>query len=100
MPFADNAFDAVELTGNGLTPSFPHNPFLLANGNVMVYDNGNRRNHEVVQPADGVTKAVEIAFSGTPPTDASIGVRALLHSPACRDPNRFHWLSTPCRRAS
>ncbi|MCZ6785267.1 MAG: aryl-sulfate sulfotransferase [Proteobacteria bacterium] len=52
--------------------SFQHAPQLLANGNMMLFDNGNRRDHLEHTPATGVSKALELAFTGTPPTGASI----------------------------
>lgn len=61
VDFGDNLF------------SFQHAPEALPNGNLLVYDNGNRRDHIDQTNATGVTKAVEIAFSGgEPPTGASI----------------------------
>jgi hypothetical protein len=59
-PFGDNLF------------SWQHSPELQPNGNLLIYDNGNRRDHIVQTEATGVTKAVEVAFSGDPPTSASI----------------------------
>ena len=38
----------------------------------MIFDNGSRRDHIVQTPATGVSKAIELAFSGEPPTDAKI----------------------------
>jgi hypothetical protein len=59
VDFGDNLF------------SFQHAPELLPNGNMLLFDNGNRRDH-IVQTV-GVSKAVELAFSGAPtPTSASI----------------------------
>jgi hypothetical protein len=53
--------------------SFQHAPELLPNGNMMVYDNGNRRDHIVHTEETGVSKAIELEFSGgDPPTSASI----------------------------
>jgi hypothetical protein len=49
--------------------SFQHAPENPPNGNMLLYDNGNRRDH---MDQTGVTKVVEIAFTGNPPTDASI----------------------------
>jgi hypothetical protein len=54
--------------------SFQHAPQMLPNGNMMVYDNGNRRDgidHDTA--GTGVSKAIELAFTeGPTPTDASI----------------------------
>jgi hypothetical protein len=52
--------------------SFQHAPELHANGNMLLFDNGNRRDHIDQTPATGVSKAVELAFTGAPPTGASI----------------------------
>lgn len=53
--------------------SWQHAPQLLPNGNMMVYDNGNRRDHVDQTDETGVTKAIELVFSGgDPPTSASI----------------------------
>jgi hypothetical protein len=60
VDFGDNLF------------SWQHAPQLLPNGNMMVYDNGNRRDHIVHTPATGVTKAIELEFTGSPPTSTSI----------------------------
>jgi hypothetical protein len=61
VDFGDNLF------------SFQHALQLLANGNLMVFDNGNRRDHTVHTNATGTTKAIELSFSGgDPPTGASI----------------------------
>jgi len=59
-PFGDNLF------------SFQHAPELQANGNLLIYDNGNRRDHLVHSAATGQTKAVELSFDAAPPTNASI----------------------------
>jgi hypothetical protein len=60
VDFGDNLF------------SFQHAPDLLPNGHMMVFDNGNRRDHIVQTPQTGVSKAIELAFTGDPPTNASI----------------------------
>lgn len=61
VDFGDNLF------------SFQHSPQMLPNGNMIVYDNGNRRDHVDQTNETGVTKAIEIAFSGGErPTNASI----------------------------
>jgi hypothetical protein len=54
--------------------SFQHAPEMQTNGNILIYDNGNRRDHLVHTPQSGtgVTKAVELAFTGNPPTGAAI----------------------------
>ncbi|MHC5023344.1 MAG: aryl-sulfate sulfotransferase [Planctomycetota bacterium] len=55
--------------------SFQHAVQMLPNGNMMVYDNGNRRDHQVHTAETGVTKAVELAFTNGEdgiPVDASI----------------------------
>jgi hypothetical protein len=53
--------------------SFEHAPEMQPGGNMLLFDNGNRRGHVDQTPATGVTKVVELAFSGgEPPTGASI----------------------------
>jgi hypothetical protein len=52
--------------------SFQHAPDLLANGNMMVYDNGNRRDHIVQTDETGFSRAIELSFTGSPPTSAEI----------------------------
>jgi len=67
MPSGDTDF------GHNLF-SFQHAPQLLPNGNMMVYDNGNRRDGVVIpRGEEGITKSIELAFTGgAVPTDASI----------------------------
>jgi hypothetical protein len=60
VDFGDNLF------------SYQHAPEMLPNGNMMVYDNGNRRDGIVQTEQTGVTKAIELSFTGNPPTGASI----------------------------
>lgn len=59
VPFGDDLF------------SYQHSPMLLSNGNMVLFDNGNRRGGS---PAgqNGATFAVELAFLGSPPTGAEI----------------------------
>jgi hypothetical protein len=52
--------------------SFQHAPELLPNGNMVLFDNGNRRDHTDQNNATGVSKAIELQFTGTPPTAAAI----------------------------
>jgi hypothetical protein len=52
--------------------SFQHAPQLLPNGNMVLFDNGNRRDHVNQTNQTGVSKAIELQFTGDPPTDASI----------------------------
>lgn len=53
--------------------SFQHAPQLLPNGNIMVYDNGNRRDHVDQSAQTGITRAIELTFSsGNRPEPASI----------------------------
>lgn len=52
--------------------SFQHAPQILANGNMVLFDNGDRRNHVDQNNQTGVSKAIELEFTGSPPTDASI----------------------------
>ncbi len=52
--------------------SFQHAPELQPNGNMLLFDNGGRRDHIVQTNETGVSKAVELAFTGDPPTTASI----------------------------
>jgi hypothetical protein len=50
--------------------SFQHAPQILPNGNMVLFDNGNRRKSPATPP---MTKAIEIAFSGgAVPSSASI----------------------------
>jgi hypothetical protein len=64
VDFGDNLF------------SFQHAPQLLPNGNMMVYDNGNRRDNIIQTPETGVSKPIELAFDYDPetgiPVDTSI----------------------------
>ncbi len=43
--------------------SYQHAPELQPNGNMVLYDNGNRRDHEEVIPPNGTSKAIELAFT-------------------------------------
>lgn len=52
--------------------SFEHGHEVLPNGNVVLFDNGNRRDHMDQTPKTGVSKAIEIEITGNPPSDASI----------------------------
>ena len=66
MPSGDTDF------GDNLF-SFQHAPEMLPNGNMMVYDNGNRRDHQDQTGETGVSKAIELAFfGGDPPASAFI----------------------------
>ena len=68
MPSGDTDF------GDGLF-TFQHAPQLLPNGNMMLYDNGNRRDGIVHtnNSGTGVTKAIELSFDDNQaPTNASI----------------------------
>jgi hypothetical protein len=65
MPSGDDDF------GDNLF-SFQHAPEMQPNGNMVLFDNGNRRDHIVHNNATGVTKAVELALTGNPPTSAAI----------------------------
>jgi len=65
MPSGDAAF------GDNLF-SWQHAPELQPNGNLLIYDNGNRRDHTDQTPGSGVSKAIEVAFTGDPPSAASI----------------------------
>jgi hypothetical protein len=60
VDFGDNLF------------SFQHAPEMLPNGNMVLFDNGNRRDHVDQTNATGVSKAIELQFTGTPPTAAAI----------------------------
>lgn len=55
--------------GNDLF-SYQHSPQLLPNGNLVLFDNGNRRGGE--PPSSGQTFAVEIELSGSPLDQAEI----------------------------
>ena len=65
MPSGDATF------GDNLF-SWQHAPELQPNGNLLIYDNGNRRDHMDQTAGSGVSKAVEVAFTGDPPSAASI----------------------------
>ena len=58
------------MVGNDLF-SYQHSPQLLPNGNLVLFDNGNRRGG-VPAGADARTYAVEIELSGSPLEEASI----------------------------
>lgn len=60
VDFGDNLF------------SFQHAHEHQPNGNLLLFDNGNRRDHIVQDASTGMSKAVELAFTGSPPTSASI----------------------------
>ncbi len=54
--------------------SFQHAPELQPNGNILLFDNGNRRDR-IVHPnnsTDTISRAIEISLTGNPPTSASI----------------------------
>jgi hypothetical protein len=65
MPSGDAAF------GDNLF-SWQHAPELQPNGNLLIYDNGNRRDHTDQTTGSGVSKAIEVSFTGDPPSAASI----------------------------
>ncbi len=65
MPSGDATF------GDNLF-SWQHAPELQPNGNLVIYDNGNRRDHMDQTTGSGVSKAIEVAFTGIPPSAASI----------------------------
>lgn len=57
VEFGDNLF------------SFQHGHEILPNGNIVMYDNGNRRDHIDHNAQTGVSKAIEVQITdGTPPT--------------------------------
>ena len=60
--------------------SGPHNGTWLSNGNLLVFDNGNRRGGVDQTAETGITKVVELEFSGDPISAASIA---------------FEWTSIP-----
>jgi hypothetical protein len=64
--------DGIPYFGHDLF-SFQHAPQLLPNGDLMLYDNGNRRGGVVQTPESGISKAIQLSFSdGDPATSASI----------------------------
>ena len=65
MPSGDATF------GDNLF-SWQHAQELQPSGNLVIYDNGNRRDHTDQTPGSGVSKAVEVALTGNPPSGASI----------------------------
>jgi hypothetical protein len=60
MPSGDTDF------GDNLF-STQHAPALQPNGNILLYDNGARRDHIFQSNATGVTKVVELEPTGDPP---------------------------------
>jgi hypothetical protein len=54
--------------------SWQHSPEIQPDGNMLLYDNGNRRGHVDRDESDGITKVIELTFSGSPskPNNASI----------------------------
>ncbi len=52
--------------------SYQHSPQLLPNGNMVLFDNGNRRGGVPANGQNGQSYAIELAFTGSPPTDAEI----------------------------
>jgi hypothetical protein len=46
---------------------FPHQPSLLENGNLLIFDNGYHRNYSRVIELNPVTKKIERSFQGNPP---------------------------------
>ena len=65
MPSGDATF------GDNLF-SWQHAPELQPNGNLLIYDNGDRRDHMDQTAGSGVSKAIEVALTGNPPSAASI----------------------------
>lgn len=57
--------------GNDLF-SYQHSPQLLPNGNLVLFDNGNRRGGQPAGNSNGQTFAIEIELSGSPLEDAEI----------------------------
>ena len=52
--------------------SYQHAPEFLANGNILLFDNGNRRDHVARTASTGYSRAVELQLSGAPVNAASI----------------------------
>ena len=52
--------------------SYQHSPQLLPNGNLMLFDNGNRRGGQPAGNGDGRSFAIEVELSGDPLEEASI----------------------------
>ena len=57
--------------GNDLF-SYQHSPQLLPNGNLVLFDNGNRRGGEPANNTNGRTFAIELELSGSPLEEAKI----------------------------
>ncbi len=78
VDFGDNLF------------SYQHAPELLPNGNMVLYDNGDRRDQVDQTTETGVTKAIELSFTGTPPSSATIAWQYTLpgYTPALGDADR------------
>ena len=83
MPSGDVA------VGNDLF-SYQHSPDLLSNGNLILFDNGNRRGGEDVG-ADGMSFAVELSLDGDPPSGAEIvwSWQTPIYAPSTGDANRL-----------
>jgi hypothetical protein len=71
--------------------SFQHAPELQSNGNMLIYDNGSRRGHIDQSDETGVSKAVELSFSGDPPMSAVISWQWTLptYNPILGDADRL-----------
>ena len=71
--------------------SYQHSPQLLPNGNMILFDNGNRRGGEPVVGQNGTTYALEMAFTGSPPTNAEIvwSWEVPTYCPSTGDANRL-----------
>jgi hypothetical protein len=52
--------------------SWQHSLEMQPNGNMLVYDNGNRRGHVDATEGTGISKVIELQFSGDPIDSASI----------------------------
>ncbi|MCH2133641.1 MAG: aryl-sulfate sulfotransferase [Phycisphaerales bacterium] len=70
--------------------SYQHSPQLLANGNMVLFDNGNRRGGAPAG-ADGFSRAIEVEFTGTPPTAAKVNWswQTPVYCPSTGDANRL-----------
>ena len=70
--------------------SYQHSPMLLENGNLLLFDNGNRRGGEPAS-ADGYSRAIEIALEGDPPVSAEVvwSWETPLYCPSTGDADRL-----------
>jgi hypothetical protein len=52
--------------------SFQHSPEVLPNGNILLYDNGNRRGHTYCEPEEPFSSAIELAVDPYAPDPVTV----------------------------